>query len=334
MESFNGALYIGMFGYGSSPSTGMVYRYTSTNQQLSEVKGLSQQALGSAESVCALKEFKGHLYAATEDKGRIFRSANGIDWTFVFQGRYPVACTLEVHKHRLYAATATHVGPNEKGEVLYTSSGDPNSWEKAQFVNNPGYIREIVSHQNKLYGFSVRGGQGLWHESSNGTTWTSTPSSALFGVNTRVFRTKSIDNSLWLGTAKYGIKDGHTGIWTLANGSLTEEYQNDEYSHITDFELGYTANNKQPVVLAAASTGFKSKPGTIGSALLIKPDNTSSWRELTNFPNEEGLWALNAHAGKIYAGTMHGGLPTTRTGFGRLIELTTVRAEPFSVKDG
>ncbi len=326
MQSFRDQLYLGLFGYGSDSKTGMIYRYNDIDGNITEIAGLSQPDLGTSESVCALQEYGPFLYAATEERGRLFRSLNGDDWHLVHTGTFPTACTLEVHNNKLYAATAYTVPSYEQGEILYTETGDSGDWHRAKITNEPGYLREIVSHQNHLYAFSVRNGIGYWLDSLDGKNWNIQASSNVFGQNTRVFRSNSAGDTLWLGTAKYGASGTHTQIWTLKNGVLSQKYANDSLSHITGFVQAYDSQSGQPLTIASASIGFKSNPGG-ASAIVSSKNGGANWQTDCRFPAEEGLWALIPHNKKLYFGTMHGGERGTSGGYGRLFRIDGVQLE-------
>jgi len=57
----------------------MLYRYAPWELTSPGLTGIS-------ESICALIEFNGELYANTESSGDIFRSTDGAQWQRVYDG--------------------------------------------------------------------------------------------------------------------------------------------------------------------------------------------------------------------------------------------------------
>ena len=215
-------------------------------------------------------------------------------------------------------------------KIWYSQTGGPNSWHKASIAGEPGYIREIISHQNSLYAFFGAKQQGRWLKSHDGGQWSNRTIRSELGKNVRVFRATSIADTLWFGTAKYGAVGSHTEIWSLKNDVLKKHAQNDSYSHITGFAQTYHSRTGAPILLATASAGFKSQPNNSASAVLASYNNGASWSVACESSAEEGAWAITDHDNHIYVGTMHGGEHGTQGGYGRLVKLNGVRATPPS----
>ena len=78
LETFGSKVYAGQFGYGLESSS-MLYRYPQFEHVTPGLTGIS-------ESVCAMLEHDGYLYANTESSGDIFRSSDGSTWQKVRNG--------------------------------------------------------------------------------------------------------------------------------------------------------------------------------------------------------------------------------------------------------
>ena len=109
--------------------------------------------LGIGESVCAMLEFDGQLYANTENSGDIFRSSDGQLWEQVYDGDPgSIGCGLEVFDGALYAVNY-NAESSDRGRIL--RSPDGVEWSTVWDSGNAGsYVREITSHDGRSMRFS------------------------------------------------------------------------------------------------------------------------------------------------------------------------------------
>lgn len=285
LRSFNGALYAGQFGYGHENQS-MLYRYPPW--------GLVQPGLLQiSESVCAMREHGGWLYANTESSGDIFRSPDGVVWERVFDGDSgSIGCGLEVFGGQLYAVNY-HVPSKSQGKIL--RSPDGTTWETVWTGGQASaYVREIASNGGTLYAFYVdeANGQGHMLTSSNGTQWTDTTTPARF------FRGYSWQGSLWMSsTEKYS--NGVAGVWRLDGDQPQLIYQSSK-RYVTELVAWDGA------LFAATGDGWKEDQGT--ASLLLTRDGLQ-WETVCDFP-ELSAWSVAVHDGSLYVGTWrygHGG---------------------------
>ena len=285
LRSFDGKLYAGQFGYGHE-GTSMLYSYPAWE--------LVQPGLtGIGESVCAMLEFDGQLYANTENSGDIYRSADGSSWQIVYDGDAgTIGCGLEAFDGQLYAISYQNQDGSH-GRILRTSSGTEWStvWDSG---DESWYLREITSHQGTLYGFFVDEGslQGSMLTSTNGTDWTSTP------VDTRFFRGHSWNGDLWLASADR-TSSGVSGIWRLDGDTPVLVHQANKH-YVT--EITHWDN----ALFAGTADGWKEDEGT--SSLLMSSDG-AAWQTVCEF-DEIAAWSVAVHGDNLYVGTWqygHGG---------------------------
>ncbi len=278
LRGFQGALYAGEFGYGREAES-MVYRYPPWELTSPGLTGIS-------ESVCAMAEFDGRLYANTEDDGDIFRSADGSTWERVHDGDdQSIGCGLEVFDGRLYALnyrnqTHTH------GAILRTADG--TTWETVWDSGSDSlYVREIVAHEGVLYAYYVDEDTDdtFALTSVDGTTWTAheTPS--------RMFRAHSHDGVLWLGSTDRG-GHGQPGVWRYDGSSYEMVHQADKH-YVTQIA------HWDGALFAGTSDGFKDDTGT--STLLMSRDG-ESWEAACAF-SEIAIWSLAVVDDTLYLGT-------------------------------
>ncbi len=285
LREYQGRLYAGLFGYGHE-SQSMLYAYPPWELTSPGLTGIS-------ESVCALLEWNGWLYANTESSADIMRSTDGSNWTRVYDGPgSTIGCGLEAMGSYLYAVNYGN-GAGEHGRILRTADG--TSWDTVWDSGGaPSYIREITSHDGVLYAYYVDEDTDQTGQlsSSNGTDWatTSTPS--------RMFRGHSWNGHLWLASTERG-GTGVAGVWRSDGGEPTLVYSASKkyVTEITHFDGR---------LFAGTSDGWKDDEGT--SSLLMSPDG-STWETVCEFP-EIAAWSIAAVGDHLYAGTWqyeHGG---------------------------
>jgi len=315
LEPFKQQLHIGMYDI-SSRSKDLHWKYSGNNVRPGNLK---QSQLRSSESLCDMKEFRGHLYASTENRGELFRSANGQDWLKVrgFDGQNKVACALEVHGNKLYAAIS--VPSNGPGNVV--SSSDGKTWRKVG--GNLGYVRELTSHKGTLHAFSVLNGRPKWYTLSGGG-WVD--NSGLLGGR-RAFRATSIGNDLWIGFSNT-FAGGVTGLGRFRPGGKVQMLDvRNNFTHFNDPIMG--TRNGGNIVFVGAGAGFKPNSSRIGKlgggAVFAYRQNGQKAGRVCSFPKEEGVWGTAKFRNSIYFGTMRGG-PGTGDSVGRVYVLDGVKA--------
>ncbi len=278
LRGFGGKLYAGQFGYGHEGQS-MLYRHAPWELVQPGLTGIS-------ESVCALLEFDGQLYANTESSGDIFRSADGLNWSRVHDGgNHTIGCGLEEFGGRLYAVNYDN-GDGEHGTVLRSSNG--SDWETVyDSGGTPLYIREIVAHDGVIHALAVdeSSQQGYRLSSSDGSSWTQaeTPS--------RFFRGYSWNGYLWIASTDR-TSNGVPGIWRF-DGSNTVQVHHEAKHYVTEL------TEFDGALFAGTSDGWKDDEGT--SSLLMSRDG-DSWETVCDFP-ELAAWSIATSGDHLYVGT-------------------------------
>lgn len=278
LRGFSDKLYAGQFGYGHEGQS-MIYRYPSWEL-------VSPGLTGVSESVCALLEFEGRLYANTESSGDIFRSSDGSNWERVHDGgSQTIGCGLEAMDGYLYAVNYDN-GDREHGLILRSADGE--SWSTVWDSGSASwYLREITSHQGTLVALAVDedDSQGWALLSTDGLTWST------MATETRFFRGHSWGGSLWLaGTDR--SSSGPSGVWRYDGGQpvLVHAESRHYVTEITDFD---------GALFAGTSDGWKDDEGS--SALLMSRDG-ERWEEVCQFP-EIAAWSIAVMGEHLYVGT-------------------------------
>ncbi len=276
LEAFAGKLYAGLFGYGHEAQS-MLYSYPPF--QLT-APGL----LGIGESVCAMKEFNGYLYANTENSGDIFRTTDGSNWERVYDGTAgSIGCGLEIFQDNLYAINFYYPNSNH-GKILRQ---DGSSWTTVyDSGSSPSYIREIVAYNGTLYAFSVENQQGQMLSSTDGSNWTKQP------VANRYFRGHVYDGFLWLGSTD-SHANGEVGVWRFDGVNFTKVYSGTR-RYVTDIE------DLDGYLFAGTSNGWKEDTGP--SYLLLSEDQGTSFHPVCTF-SETAIWSMAVFEGDLYLGT-------------------------------
>ena len=279
LRDFGGRLYAGQFGYGRE-TTSMLYR---TDPWELVTPGL----LGITESVCAMREFDGALYANTESSGDLFRSSDGSSWELVYDGPgSTIGCGLEVFDGRLYAVQYGN-GAQEHGVVL--RSADGTTWETVwDSGTGPVYLREIVAHAGVLYAWAINEDDlnPVQLASTDGTDWTVT------ATPSRFFRGLSHDGTLWVASTERGGHAGGTGIWRIDDGVPTL-VQSIDAAYVTELQAWDGA------LWAATSDGWKYDEG---NAHLLRSDDGGTWDTVCTLP-ELAAWSIAVSGDRLYLGT-------------------------------
>ena len=281
LREFKGRLHAGLFGYGHE-NTSMLYRYAPWELA---APGL----LGVSESVCALIEWQGWLYANTESSADIARSADGSHWETVYDGpEHTIGCGLEVFGEHLYAVHYDNAD-QEEGQILRTANGV--DWEVVWSSGpEPWYVRELVAHDGVLHAFAVdeSSKQGWRLSSTNGAEWSAhtTPS--------RFFRGRSWGDALWIGSSDR-TSSGIAGIWRYSGGEEGDaELVQEIGKHYVTALAPWDGK-----LWAATSDGWKEDQGT---STLLGSATGASWETICEFP-EVAAWALATSGEHLYVGT-------------------------------
>ncbi len=278
LRSFGDHLYAGEFGYGQE-SRSMINRYPSWER-------VSPGLTGVSESICALQEFGGWLYANTESSGDIHRSADGASWSKVWDGDSgTIGCALEVFDGQLYAVNYDNQD-RRAGLILRTSNG--TSW---QTVHDSGsealYLRELVAHDGVLHAYATDGDSSVGQEltTTDGTSWSQR------STQTRFFRGLSAWGTLWLASTDRS-SNGSTGIWRDDGGGPTL---------VTGIDARYVTEltTWRGGLWAGTSDGWK---GDSGNATLLVSADGASWSTACTF-SELAAWSIAVHDDALYVGT-------------------------------
>jgi hypothetical protein len=243
------------------------------------------------ESVCALAEFDGWLYANTEASGKIFRSADGERWELVFDGAPHVGCGLAVFNGLLYA-TITNFD-RAPGEIH--RSPDGTRWQRVYSSGRKTrYIREIVAYRERLYAFFVdsRSQATGVLVSADGLNWQRLETPA------RMIRGHVHGGYLWLAaTSKYSKHD-ESSIWRFDGRRFKRVHRETDKSHISNI------SSMGGALLATTVVEWKGRGG--GASLLRSCDGGRSWRTAATFDETEA-YGLQTFEGALYVGTKQEG---------------------------
>ncbi len=278
LRGFGGHLYAGEFGYGLQDSS-MVWRYAPWELT-------SPGLLGISESVCAMLEFDGLLYANTESDGDIYRTADGSTWERVWDGpAASIGCGLEVFGGHLYAVNYSNQSQTD-GRIL--RSADGASWETVwDSGDSSWYVREIVAFGGELRAYFLDQDQDQPYQATSvdGSSWT------VSATPTRFFRGYVHEGSLWLGSTDRG-GGGVAGVWRDDGDGYELVYAADK-RYVTEIVAWDGA------LFAGTSDGWKEDVGT--SALLMSRDG-STWEQVCAF-DEIAIWSVAVADGSLFAGT-------------------------------
>jgi hypothetical protein len=285
LRDFDGTLYAGMFGYGHEGES-MLFSYPPWQRVSSGIVGIG-------ESVCAMEEYDGQLYANTEDSADIFRSSDGSTWERVHDGPAGyIGCGLAIQGDHIYAIQYD-VQNQTHGRILRSNGG--SSWSLVYDSGSASrYVREIVSFGGTLYAFAVDQGtaQGYMLTSSGGLSWTET------AVGARYFRTHPFGGSLWVSSTSSG-SNGVAGIWQFDGTSFTQVHQSAKV-YVTDI------TDWRGALFAATSDGWKNDTG---NASVLFSIGGQTWTEICQL-GELAAWAIEVSNDRLFVGTwqyQHGG---------------------------
>ncbi|OFZ48734.1 MAG: hypothetical protein A2381_05285 [Bdellovibrionales bacterium RIFOXYB1_FULL_37_110] len=281
LEEFNGKLYAGAFGYAKKNK---VFVYPPHQA--------ASPGFTTGESICAMMEFNGYLYANTENNGEIWRSNDGKNWQKVYTGGQHVGCALAVHGEYIYATSAHYENPS--GYIYRTKNG--TSWEKVYDSDGEvEYIREIVSFNGKLYAFYVTE-QGntymLSSASGNKSSWQLTKTPA------RMFRTRVIGNSLYIGTSTDYSPNTGCGIWKFDGSNFRLLQSISGCSHVSNI-LKY-----KNAVVAITTKKWKGTGG--GATVMVSCGEDDDWEKIYTFKETES-WGLKEYNNSLFVGTKQNG---------------------------
>jgi len=292
LVGFDGRLYAGQFGYGQEHRS-MLYR---TDPWELTSPGLT----GVSESVCAMVEHDGWLYANTESSGDIQRSADGAHWDRVLDGESgTIGCGITVHDGVLYAVTYDN---QDRRGGLVRRSEDGVQWTTVYDSGDEAlYLREIVSHRGEVHAFATdeATGQGWWLRSVDGFGWSRTPTPSRF------FRAYDDGDTLWVGSSSR-TSTGVAGVWRIDDGQTPQLVHETHQAYVTRITRWRGA------LWAGTSAGWKDDQGP--ADLLVSRDEGASWQVACTVP-ETAIWSIATVDDRLYVGTWDYG------GTGALLEV-------------
>ncbi len=278
LAEFRGQLYAGLFGYGLEDRS-MLYRYP--DWELVE-PGLT----GIGESVCALREFDGALYANTENSGDIYRSFDGTHWERVHNGEAgSIGCGLAEFGGDLYAVNYRY-SHADHGKVLRQVGDD---WRTVYDSGDvPLYLREIVTYDGVLYAFAIHQdtNQGQMLTSTNGSDWTLTE------VGNRYFRGYVWRGFLWLGATDRGGADD-ASVFRFDGSEFVQTHRSSR-RYVADL---HALDDR---LFISTSNGFKDDVGPSG--VWVSGDGESDWEQVCEF-SETAAWSMAVVDDELYVGT-------------------------------
>ena len=281
LKAFNNKLFGGAFGYYGKQK---IFIY-SDNQLTPANPGVIV-----GESICAFEEFKGMLYANTENRGKMYRTINGNHWEKVKDGPNELGCGLTKHNGYLYALNANY---NKAPGHIYRSS-DGAHWTKVYDSGSSlAYIREIITFKNTLYVFgSDKHFKTFILSSTNGVNWKKSP------TPDRMLRGHIFENKLWLVSAgQASTGQGKGRIWTFDGNNFNKIYES-KHTYMGDI---ISINDK---LVAVTSVKWKGHQG--GATLVVSCDKGKTWKTAHTFSETEA-WALEKFENKIFVGTKQQG---------------------------
>jgi hypothetical protein len=278
LTPFRGQLYGGLFGYGHEAES-MLYRYP-------EWELVSPGLTGISESICAMREFEGALYANTESSGDIFRSSDGANWEQVYDGESgSIGCGLAEFRGQLYAINYRN-SQADHGQILVQSGSD---WTVVYDSGEaPLYLREIVAYDGTLYAFAVRQDteRGWMLTSTDGVDW------RLTEVENRYFRGHVWRGYLWLGTTDFG-SDGEVGLFRFDGSAFVR-------THVSSRRYVADIQHLDGRLFISTSNGWKDDRGPSG--VWTSDDGEGGWEQVCQLP-ETAAWSMAVVDDELYVGT-------------------------------
>ena len=277
LKTYKDKLYAGSFGYGKKQ---MIYSYDGGS--LAPVS----PGFTVSESVCALQEFGGYLYANTEAKGKIFRSQDGNNWQQVYKAPQPIGCGLAVFGGHIYATNTNY--PGKTPGLIYRSSNGTD-WKQVYNSNNrEEYLKEIMAFKDKIYAFHVKGAV----VSSDGINWQAMNTPA------RMFKSHVAGNQAIITSGKKYSNTNESAIWSFDGNNFTKLFGIGAMSHVSGV---YKQGNN---ILAITTVQFKGKQG--GATLVASCDGGKTFKSIHTFKETEG-WGVEEYKGNLFVGTKQDG---------------------------
>ena len=220
LQEFQGDLYAGLEVYNEDGSYTSQLWKTGNGTDWSQVSILGVDM--TSQSISSLETFGGMLYAGTyaEGGGRIMRSSDGTNWSFVGTPGLGSVDNIEVHNFAVFGGDLyTGLLDNSNGVSIYRSS-DGSSWSNVVSNNfglgNSAWVTFFV-YGGELYAGLSDASKALLFRTSNGTSWNPVTTDG-FGES---------DNVTIHGFAEFGgylyasVRDLDNGaeIWRSASGN-------------------------------------------------------------------------------------------------------------------
>lgn len=286
MEVFKDQLYIGGFGYKKKPS---LFRYPTWE--------VVSPGLVTSESVCDMREFKGYLYANTEQDGYVYRSADGTTWQKVFDDEGGIGCVLREYQDKLYATITA--GGTRKGGKIYRS-GDGLNWEVVYNTYGKAsedMIKDLIEYKGVFYAFYFDGASGKsgYLKSTDGKNWQRKELGYV-----RLFKALIWNDQLYASMSPYpdSPNNNKPGLWKMEGDSFVEQGNLPEFKHFGDIVMYDQA------IFGAASKKWKSFEG--GGSLVMSVDEGKTWQKACEFKETEA-WNVVVYKNELFVSTKQTG---------------------------
>ncbi len=311
---FNGSLVAGTYcGYRAQGLCG-IYVSVPERPRLKRVK----PPLNTGESVYALNEFRGRLYANTENKGKLFRSRDGVAWEEVFRDHGlrtsggVMGGAVGVFDGQVWASF-TELGTFVT-RIYKSPSGDPGSWMPDQsFGTRRGVqIRELPVFNDRFYalGYDHNKNAGVIFAYAFGRGWEEAPFDGGGRLrNKRIVKAHPWKGWLYLSTSPWvnNKRLPPAEVWRWDGRSLENVYTDPKRNIGTDIaDFGGR-------IYFADSLDWNATEGEAG--LHRSPTGEKgTWTEIFSLPQPEAM-DMAVHGGKLYVATRQ------RGGVGNVFEM-------------
>ncbi len=249
--------------------------------------------LPAGESVYEFEEFRGRLYANTENRGKIFRLRPDGKWRQV--GRIGGnGYSLAVYDGYLYAG-------NQYGHVYRTSTGSFEGLEPFAVFEND--IREMTVFNDKLIvmGFDFGEERGIIR-AFDGRSWRRFDFESL--DNQRIIKSRVWDGYVWFSTSPYfgGARVTPAGVWRWDGAERPEGLVN--VFNDRDRAIGSDLFEFQGRLYFLAIEKWHGEVG-IGAALHRREAGGEWIRNYAVFPRQPEAWTMEEFEGNLFVSTSY-----------------------------